>query len=61
MVADDKIDPLGSYRGIRPLKEGTVFAKFKIRKKSPKRNEKAEQEKLSAEKKSEEHRIDIEA
>lgn len=32
MTPDDKIDSLGPYRGIRPVKEGSVFAKFKIKK-----------------------------
>lgn len=61
MVADDKIDPLGPYRGIRPLKEGTVFAKFRVKKKFSKKEEKSEEEKPLPEKGSGEHRIDIEA
>jgi len=33
MTAEDRIDPLGQYRGIRSLREGSVFAKYKIKKK----------------------------
>jgi len=32
MTAEDRIDPLGQYRGIRSLREGSVFAKYKIKK-----------------------------
>ncbi|MDI1471796.1 MAG: hypothetical protein QMD43_01485 [Thermodesulfovibrio sp.] len=59
MTPDDKIDPLGPYRGIRPVKEGSVFAKFKIKKKPPKKEENSE-EKSSKEKEQSEHKIDIE-
>jgi len=58
MTPDDKIDPLGPYRGIRHIKEGSVFAKFKIKKKPSKKEENTE-EKSSKEKS--EHKIDIEA
>lgn len=60
MVADDKIEPLGPYRGIRPLKEGSVFAKFRVKKKVSKKEEKSQEEKPSLEKNSGQHRVDIE-
>jgi hypothetical protein len=60
MTPDDKIDSLGPYRGIRPVKEGSVFAKFKIKKKPLKKEENAEEKSLK-EKEQSEHKIDIEA
>lgn len=60
MAAEDRIDPLGQYRGIRPLKEGSVFAKYKIKKKFKKKEE-SNEESSSSEEKTLEHRIDIEA
>lgn len=61
MAAEERIDPLGPYRGIRPVREGSVFAKYKVRKKLKKTEEKSEKETLSSEKESSEHKIDIEA
>ncbi|HHW20791.1 MAG TPA: hypothetical protein PKV92_05995 [Thermodesulfovibrio thiophilus] len=60
MTAEDRIDPLGQYRGIRSLREGSVFAKYKIKKKFKKKEE-SNEESSSSEEKTSEHRIDIEA
>lgn len=60
MSPDDKIDPLGPYRGVRPLREGNVFARYKIKKKPPKKEEE-EGEKPTTKKEPSESRIDIEA
>ena len=65
MFSPDEIDGVGHYRGIRPIKEGSVFARYKIKKKASKR-ESSEEENLSrakkdSEKKDSEHKIDIEA
>ncbi|MCS7164356.1 MAG: hypothetical protein NZ845_05100 [Thermodesulfovibrio sp.] len=60
MAAEEKIDPLVPYRGVRPIKEGSVFAKYKIRKKIKKSKE-TEKETPSPNKKSQEQIIDIEA
>ncbi len=59
MVAEDKIDPLGPYRGMRPLKEGKIFAKIKIKKKFKKEQE-SKEENLSKDKNSQDHKLDIE-
>lgn len=61
MAAEERIDPLGPYRGIRPVREGSVFAKYKAKRKFKKTEEKSEKETLSSEKESSEHKIDIEA
>jgi hypothetical protein len=61
MTADDKIGSLTEYRGIRPLKEGTVFAKFRVKKKFSKKEEKTEEEKPILDKDTKENIIDIEA
>lgn len=58
MTPEDKIDPLGPYRGIRPVREGSVFAKYKLKKKPKKRKEESEE---ASAKKSSNHKIDIEA
>ncbi|GAB6183169.1 hypothetical protein [Thermodesulfovibrio hydrogeniphilus] len=60
MSPRDEIDSVGPYRSIRPIKEGSVFARYKVKKKTPKK-ESSEEEKLPKEKKDSEHRIDIEA
>lgn len=60
MADEDRIDPLGQYRGIRPVREGSVFAKYRFRKKPKKKEEKEEKQQSTAEKNSE-HIIDIEA
>lgn len=60
MAAEDKIDPLGPYRDMRPLKEGNVFAKIKIKRKFKKEKE-SKEEKLSEDKNSQDHKVDIEA
>lgn len=59
MTPDDKIDPLGPYTRVRPLREGTVFAKYKVKKKPTKKEE--QEEKPTTKKESTEGRIDIEA
>lgn len=62
MVPDDKIEPLGPYRGIRPVREGSIFAKFKVKRKiSSKQQQLSEEEKSQSKKDSNEHQIDIEA
>lgn len=61
MTAEEKIEPLGPYREIRPIKEGSVFAKYRVKKKLKDLEKKHEEEILSSERKSSEHRIDIEA
>lgn len=61
MTAEERIDPLGPYREIRHIKEGSVFAKYRVRKKLKKPEKKHEEETSSSERKSSEHRIDIEA
>lgn len=61
MSPENRIDPLGPYRGIRPVREGSVFAKYKLRKKIKKREEKPEEESTSKETPPREHKIDIEA
>lgn len=58
MTPEDKIDSLGPYRGIRPVREGSVFAKYKLKKKLKKRKEESEE---ASAKKSSNHKIDIEA
>ncbi|MCS7214553.1 MAG: hypothetical protein RMI30_06215 [Thermodesulfovibrio sp.] len=60
MADEEKIDPLLPYRGMRPIKEGSVFAKYKVKKKSKKAEEKQQKENISSEEKSSNHRIDIE-
>lgn len=61
MSPEDRIDSLGPYIRIRSIKEGSVFAKYKLRKKLKKREEKPEEKTTSKETLSSEHRIDIEA
>ncbi len=60
MSPPDEIDGIDQYRRIRPIREGSVFAKYKVKKKSSKK-ESSEEENLPKEKKASEHRIDIEA
>lgn len=60
MSPEDKIDPMLPYRGIRPLKEGNVFARYKIKKKPQIKREPKEEE-SSAKTEEGQHRIDIEA
>lgn len=60
MTAEDKIDPLGQSRGIRIIKEGSVFAKFRTKRKIKTKKEQTEEE-TAREQKSSEHKIDIEA
>lgn len=59
MAEEDRINPTGPYRGVRPIREGSVFAKYRVRKKLKKTQEKPEE--TSSEKSSSEHRIDIQA
>ncbi|MGB9710032.1 MAG: hypothetical protein ACPLZA_00845 [Thermodesulfovibrio sp.] len=59
MNPEDKIDPLGPYSAIRSVKEGSVFAKYKLRKKFKKKEEQPEGKTTPRE--SSEHKIDIEA
>ncbi|GAQ94238.1 hypothetical protein TAGGR_1417 [Thermodesulfovibrio aggregans] len=59
MSPEDKIEPMGYYRGIRAVREGSVFAKYKLRKKIKKKEQQSEEKTSSKE--SSEHRIDIEA
>ncbi|GAB5046993.1 hypothetical protein [Thermodesulfovibrio sp. TK110] len=59
MSPEDRIDPLGPYRGIKPVREGSVFAKYKLRKKFKKKE--AQPEEKTTHKESSEHKIDIEA
>lgn len=58
MVPEDKIDPLGAYREIRPIRQGSVFAKFRIKKK---KKEEKKQKEPPEEDKGTEHRVNIEA
>ncbi|MEN2994872.1 MAG: hypothetical protein ABDH19_05970 [Thermodesulfovibrio sp.] len=60
MAAEERINPLVPYKEVRPIKEGSVFAKYKIRKKI-KKSEETEKETPSPKKKSAEQIIDIEA
>ncbi|WP_353683454.1 hypothetical protein V4D30_06135 [Thermodesulfovibrio sp. 3907-1M] len=59
MSPEDRIDPLNPYRAIKPVREGSVFAKYKLRKKFKKKEEQPEEK--TAPKESSEHKIDIEA
>ncbi len=61
MSPEEKIDPLSPYRGIRPLREGSVFSKYRVKKKTPKKRETSEEEMAPEEKKESQHRVDIEA
>lgn len=62
MTPDEKIEPLGSYRSTRPLQEGSVFAKYRVKKKILKKEqEKSEEERKFPEEESKGHRVDIEA
>lgn len=61
MSPDEKIEPLGPYRAIKPIKEGSVYAKLKIKKKSLKKEEKSEEEKPTTKTETSTGRIDIEA
>ncbi|MCS7202873.1 MAG: hypothetical protein NZ809_00290 [Thermodesulfovibrio sp.] len=56
MSPEDKIDPLGAYREIKPIKQGSIFAKFRVKKKDKEKKEKETQKEKTTE-----HRIDIEA
>jgi len=59
MADEDRIDPLGAYRAIRPVREGSVFAKYRLRKKPKKKEEKSERKTSGAEEKTSEHKVDI--
>lgn len=59
MSPEDRIDPLEPYRGIKPVREGSVFAKYKLRKKIKKNEQQPEEKTTSRE--SSEHKVDIEA
>ncbi len=60
MPADEKIDPLLPYRGIRPLREGNVFAKYKVRKKQQSREKPSEEQAKPEVKDQSKRGIDIE-
>lgn len=57
MTADEPVEPLSPYRGVRPLKEANVFAKYRGKKKPMKKEEEQEPPK----KKPSDSRVDIEA
>lgn len=59
MTPDEKIDSVGGYRALRAVREGSVFAKYKVKKRQKKQQEQKEKS-SSTEKKSFEHKIDIE-
>ncbi len=63
MSPEDRIDSVGAYRGVRVVKEGSVFAKYKVKKKLKKEHEEEakKEEESSSKKESSEHKIDIEA
>jgi len=61
MTPDEKIDSVGAYRGLRTVREGSVFAKYKVKKRLKRQQEETEEEQTPPKKESSEHKIDIEA
>jgi len=57
MTPDEKIDSVSAYRGIRAVREGSVFAKYKIKKRLKRQQEEPEKEEQTPTKKeSSEHK-----
>jgi hypothetical protein len=56
MTPDEKIDSVSAYRGIRAVKEGSVFAKYKVKKRLKRQQEETEEEQTPPKKESSEHK-----
>jgi len=56
MTPDEKIDSVSAYRGIRAVREGSVFAKYKIKKRLKRQQKETEEEQTPTKKESSEHK-----